>query len=304
MKKLFLLIICFLSFRLSAQELQARITVLSPKVNSTVDKKVFNTLQNQLINLINNRKWTKDGFNSNERIECQFLLNIEEIAGSDIYRASLTVQAARPVYNSDYNAATVNFRDADILFKYIEYQPVEFNENRVAGSDPLASNLTAVIAFYINIILGMDYDSFFPKSGDFYFQRAMNIVNNSPEAKDISGWRAFDGLRNRYWLAENFTNTKYNLFHDIIYAYYRQGLDQFYKDENLARKNILDAMVRLQAFNQANPNTMIVQFFMQSKAPELIGMFKKAAPADRKKFLDIVTSIDIANIDKYNQELK
>lgn len=287
-----------------AQELQAKVTVIAQQINTTVDKKIFNTLQNQLINLINNRKWTKDAFTVNERIECQFLLNVEEIVDANVYKASLTVQAARPVYNSGYNAALINFRDVDVLFKYIEYQPVEFNETRVAGSDPLASNLTAIVAFYINMILGMDYDSYSPKNGDIYFQKAMNIVNNSPEAKDISGWRAFDGLRNRYWLAENLVNTRYNLIHDIIYSYYRSGLDNFYQDENLARKNILETFVRLQAFNQENPNTMIMQFFLQGKANELIGIFKKANPQDRKRFVDLITQLDISNIDKYRQELK
>lgn len=304
MKKLLCIVSMLWCLNTHAQELQAKVTVIAQQINTTVDKKIFNTLQNQLINLINNRKWTKDAFAVNERIECQFLLNVEEIVDANVYKASLTVQAARPVYNSGYNAALINFRDVDVLFKYIEYQPVEFNETRVAGSDPLASNLTAIVAFYINMILGMDYDSYSPKNGDMYFQKAMNIVNNSPEAKDISGWRAFDGLRNRYWLAENLVNTRYNLIHDIIYSYYRSGLDNFYQDENLARKNILETFVRLQAFNQENPNTMIMQFFLQGKANELIGIFKKANPQDRKRFVDLITQLDISNIDKYRQELK
>ncbi len=305
MRNLILLILISLGTQaVQGQELQAKVTVLAQKVNTQVDKKIFNTLQSQLTNLLNNRKWTKDVFGASEKIECQFLLNVESTDDANVYKGKLTVQAARPVFNSSYNAALVNFMDNDVVFKYIEYQPVEFNENRVAGSDPHVANLTAIFAFYVNIILGMDYNSFSPKAGENYFQKANNIVNNSPEGKDISGWRAFDGLRNRYWLAENLMNNRYNMIHEIIYTYYRQGLDLFYQDEATARKNVMDAFTRLQTFNQENPNTMVQQFFLAGKSTELVGLFKKAAPQDKKKFLDMLSIVDISNLDKYKEELK
>jgi hypothetical protein len=148
-------LMCLLfSLPVVAQELQAKVTVNASRVPNTVDKKIFNTLQTQLTNFINNRKWTRDVFQPNEKIECNFLLNIESVVETNVYRASLTIQAARPVFNSSYKSALVNFQDADVTFRYIEYQPVEFNENRVQGSDPLVGNLTAVFAFYVYTILG------------------------------------------------------------------------------------------------------------------------------------------------------
>ena len=287
-----------------SQEFQSKVTVVASRVPNTVDKKVFQTLQSQLTNFINNRKWTSDVFQPSERIECNFLLNIESVVETNVYKASLTVQAARPVFNSSYSSPLINFQDPDITFRYVEYQPVEFNENRVQGSDGLASNLTATFAYYANIILGLDYDSFGAKSGDVFFQKSQNIVNNAPENRNISGWKAFDGTRNRYWLAENFMNTRFNVVHDVIYSYYRQGLDVMYENEANGRNQILTALVQLQTLNQANPNSMVVQFFMLGKSQELVRIFKKALPQDRSRVMETQQKLDVANAGKYQQELK
>lgn len=299
-----MLMLLLLPGAVCAQELQAKVTVMSQRVYNNIDKKIFITLQNQLTNLLNNRKWTTDTYQPQEKIVCNFLITINDMVEQNVFKASLTVQAARPVYSSSYQAALVNYQDADFTFKYQEFQPVEFNENRIQGSDPLVGNLTATLAFYVNIILGFDYDSFAPKAGAPFFQKAQNIVSNAPESRNITGWRAFDGLRNRYWLAENMINTRYNIIHDVIYAYYRNGLDQLFEKENDGRKSVMEALTRLQAMNQESPNTMILQFFMQSKSQEMIGIFKKAPPQEKGRAADILGQIDIPNLSKYKQELK
>jgi hypothetical protein len=305
MKRSLLLIIIVTVFNVTnhAQEFQSKVTVVASRVPTSVDKKLFQTLQTQLTNFINNRKWTSDAFQPAEKIECSFLLNIDKVVETNVYRASLTIQAARPVYNSSYATALINFQDADVTFRYVEYQPVEFNENRVQGSDALASNLTATIAYYVYTILGLDYDSFGAKGGDMFFQKAQNIVNNAPEGRDISGWKAFDGLRNRYWLMENLLNTRYNVVHDVMYTYYRQGLDKMYENEATARQQILGSLILLQGLNQENPNTMIVQFFMQGKSPELIKIFKKASPPDKARAVELLQKLDVTNASKYKQEI-
>jgi hypothetical protein len=294
----------FLSSNVAAQELQAKITVNASRISSQIDKKVFQTLQNALNNFVNSRKWTKDNFQPNEKIVCNFLLNIAEVSSDNVYKASLTIQAARPVFNSGYDSPIVNFLDDAITFRYVEYQPVEFNENRVSGSDPLVSNLTAVFAYYVNIILGMDFDSFSLRGGDPYFQKAQNIVNNAPDGRDITGWRNFDGLRNRYWLADNFTNSKYTLIHDAIYSYYRLGLDHMYDKETEARTAISNTLNFLNNINTENPNSMVVAFFFQGKSKEFVGVFKKTPPDERSRALDILARLDIVNSNTYKQELK
>lgn len=290
-----------------AQEIQSKVTILTQALPTSVNKQRFTTLATQLTNFINNRSWTKDKFNPQEKIECNFLINLSldnSLPDQDIFGGTITVQSARPVFNSSYKAPVINWQDPDLYFKYVEFQPVEFNENRVAGNDPLTANLTAVIAYYVYMILGFDYDSFAPKGGNPYFVEAQNIVNNAPETRGISGWKVFDGQRNRYWLANNMVNTRFNIINDIIYTYYRDGLDKMYDDAVTARQNMIGALTQLQTFNRENPNTMILQFFVQSKYSELVGVFKKATPDIRGRAMNILSQIDPANADKYRADLK
>lgn len=287
-----------------AQELRARVTVLSNRVANNVDKKTFQTLQTALNNFVNNQKWSTDNFGEKEKIDCSFLLNLESTDDPNVYKASLSIQSARPVFNSSYMSPIINFQDNDIVFKYAEFQQLEFNDNRVSGTDPLASNLTAIFAYYIDIILGFDYDSFSPRGGDPYFQKAQNIVNNAPEGKNISGWKAFDGTRNRYWLAENLLNSRYTIMHDAIYSYYRLGMDKLYDEEANARIQILNVLSLLNNFNSENSNTMILQFFFQGKTQELIQIFSKATPPDKSRALDLLQRLDVSSAPKYKEGLK
>jgi hypothetical protein len=303
-KFLYLFIFIFLQLCTQAQELNAKFTVNPSRANTTVDRRIFTTLQNQLNNFVNNRKWTTDTYKQNEKIECGFLLNIDNIVEANVYKATLIIQAARPVYGASYQSALVNFQDAEFTFKYIEFQPIEFNENRVQGSEPLIGNLSAVIAFYVYTILGLDYDSFSPKGGEKYFQKAQNIINNAPEGSGINGWKLFDGLRNRYWLNENLVNPKFNIVHDVFYSYFRAGLDKMSSNETEAKNNILQSLTQLQALNQENPNSFVVQFFMQNRADELIGIFKNASSENKQKAVDVLSKLDVANAEEFRENIK
>ena len=312
MRKSFLLIILtlgVLTSSLHAQELQANVSVLANRLPSTVDHKQFQTLQKDLYNFINTRKWTNEAFQNNERIVCNFLIDISSSGtsssgASNYYQAILTIQAGRPVYNTSYQSPLVNFRDESFQFRYVEYQTLDFNENRVQGSEPLAANLTATIAYYVYIILGLDFDTFSLRGGDPYFQKALNIVNNAPDTRDVTGWKAFDGTRNRYWLIDNLTNSKYALVHDAYYSYFRSGLDQMYDKEADGRAGILNALNMLNTVNSENPNTMIIQFFFQGKGTELSKIFQKAAMDEKSRALDLLSRLDITNANKYKQELQ
>lgn len=286
-----------------AQELQAKVTVIASRISTQVDKKTFQTLQTALTNFINNRKWSGDVFGTQEKIRCNFLLNLEQDLGGNLYKASLTVQAARPAYGTAYESPIINFQDNEVVFKYIEFQPVEFNENRVAGTDATTANLTAVLAYYINLIIGMDYDSFSLRGGDPYFQKAQYIVNNAPEGGQISGWKAFDGLRNRFKLIEGLVDNRYALVHDAIYAYYRSGLDAFFAKEADGRLGVLNALNFLNTVNSENPNSMIIQFFFQGKSSELVRIFSKAEGDARIQARDLLMRLDLTNSSAY-KELK
>lgn len=286
-----------------AQELNARVTVNASQVGSQVNRKVFQSLQADLTTFLNNRKWTSDTYQQQEKINCNFLLVVRQ-GENNVYNATLTVQAARPVFNSSYVTPLINFQDEAVVFRYAEFQPLEFSENRVSGTDGLVSNLTATFAFYAYVILGLDYNSFSLKGGDPYFQKAMNIVNNAPEGREIAGWKAFDGRRNRYWLIENLTSSKYALAHDAMYNYYRLGLDNMYENEPEARTAVLNAIAQFNTINNNQQNSMIVPFFFQGKSREIVQMFKKAPPPEKQRVQEMMARLDIANLNLYKQELK
>jgi hypothetical protein len=305
MRKYFLLaVVVFAAGTARAQELKATVTVVSSKVGNSVNASVFRSLQTALNTFMNTRKWTGDNFLSNEKIECNFLLNLDVTQDANVYSAGLTVQAARPIYNSSYLSPIINFRDENVTFKYVEFQQLDFNENRVSGSDGLTANLTAVLAYYAYMILGFDYDSFSLRGGEVYFQKAQNIVNNAPDGRGISGWKAFDGSRNRYWLVENMLNSRYSIMHDIYYYYYRRAMDKLYEDENQARGEMINVLNLMDNFNTDNPNKMINQFFFQGKSTELIKLFSKAPQQDKARASELLQKTDLTNANKYKDELK
>jgi hypothetical protein len=287
----------------SAQELQAKFSIVTSKVGSGVDKKIFQSLQTVVTNFLNNRKWTSDNFQPQEKIKCSFLFTVDEYSGNNEFKGTLTVQAARPIYNTSYESPIINMQDPSVQFRYVEFQPLDYNENRIQGSDPLTSNLTAILAYYVNIILGMDYDSFSPRGGDPYFQKADYIVNNAPEGGDIIGWKTFEGLRNRQKLIQGFTDTRFNLVHDALYSYYRGGFDKFYENEGEARTNVLNALNSLNSVNSANPGSMVIQLFFQGKSNEIVKMFSKADTDVKTRARDLLLKLDLTNASAY-KELK
>ncbi|WP_447640278.1 MULTISPECIES: type IX secretion system protein PorD [Chitinophagaceae] len=283
-----------------AQEFQAKVSVLSQQVTNTVAKSNFTTLQTQLTNLINNRAWTSDKFLPQERIQCTFLLNVTSADDQGYCKAILTVQAARPVYNSGYLTQLINYQDNDVVFRYLPNQNMDFNENRVSGSDPLVSNLTAIIAFYLDVILGYHYDSFAPNGGAVYFKKAQNIVVAAPQSNDITGWQSFNSTRNRYWISENLNNPRYNMLPTFLYNYFRKGMDLMYDVPTDAQSNLYQALLSLQQMNQQNPNTMFVQMFMQQRYQELAGAFNNASPQIKSSAKELLSQLDPANAYKYS----
>jgi hypothetical protein len=286
------------------QEFQANVTVLSNRISSSVNKQIFQTLQSALYDFLNGRKWTNTTFNGNEKIQCNFLLNLSGAADNNTYTATLVVQTGRPIFNTSYQSPLMNYMDESFTFEYIQYQTLDFNENRVGGTDPLTANLTAVFAYYAYMILGLNFDSYGLRGGDLYFQKALNIVNNAPEGNALSGWKPFDGVRNRYWLVENLTNPKYNPMHDAIYNYYRQGLDQMFNNEADARLAVMNALIALNSINNEFPNIMFMQFFFQGKGAELGNIFKHGLPDEKSRALDILSRIDVSNLNQYKQDLQ
>jgi hypothetical protein len=304
-KILILFTIVFLHFqKAQSQEFQANVTVLSNRLPTSIDRQIFTTLQSALYNFLNGRKWTNVTFNQNEKIQCSFLVNLSGSTDNNTYTATLTIQSARPIYNTSYQSALINYLDDQFTFKYVQYQDMDFNENRVGGTDPLTANLTAVIAYYAYIILGLNFDSYGLRGGDLYFQKAQNIVNNAPENSALNGWKPFDGLRNRYWLVENLTNPKYNPIHDAMYGYYRQGMDQMFDHEADARVAAMNSLIIFNSIYNQFPDIMFLQFFFQGKGTEIGNVFKRGTPDEKSRALEILSRIDVSNLSQYKQNLQ
>lgn len=300
-----LLVGALLSISVTAQELSATVTIQSNKVDNQVDPKLFSQLQIQLRDFINQRKWTNDNFSLEEKIDCSFYLTIESVVSPGVFNAKLSVISNRPVYNANYTSSLLNMQDASFTFKYQLSQPIEFNENRVQGADALEANLTATLAYYIYVILGLDYDSFSLKGGAPYFSKALNIVYNAPEGSGISGWKSYDGQRNRYVFIDNLTKSGYDQIHQILFSYYREGLDQMAEKPEIAKTAVLNALMSMQELTDAdNTNMMIVPILMQGKFTEITGLFSNANKTIKKQLLTTLSSVDIANLNKYKEILE
>jgi len=279
-----------------AQELNCTIKVITPQLQ-TADPKVFEDMQKAVYEFMNNRRWTADIFSQQERIECSMLINITKELASDKYQAQVTIQSNRPVYNSSYNSTLLNLVDKEWTITYTQYQPLEYNDNASL------SELTSLLAYYAYIIIGMDYDSFSPKGGTPYFQKAQNIVNMSQNS-DSKGWKSFESTRNRYWLVENILNQKYDNIRLAVYKYHREGMDKMYDNPDEARKVISDCFSMLSKVHEEYPNSMFMQNFFSAKSEEIINIFSKATPQEKTTAVNTLVKLDASNSQKYQAILK
>ncbi len=290
---------------LHAQELNCKVIVMADQVQG-IDPKVFKTMEQEAAAFIKARKWGNDAFENNEKIECIFTIVLnKQIEGTEGgFMGRLSVQATRPVFNSSYTSSLINYTDKDFAIKYIQYQPFEFNDNRVSGNEPLVSNLSATLAYYCYLILGLDYDSFALKGGTEFFNKAQNIVNNAPENKAITGWKATEGQRNRFWLSDQILNNRFVNMRDVFYKYHRLGLDQLSTEPETARSLINGLFPILQQVNSENPTSMLMQFFFSAKSDEIRNFLAMTPMADKQKIIPILSQLDVTNAAKYAELMK
>lgn len=292
MKFLSIILIClFLSSFSYAQDLNARIQVLSPQIQST-NKRPLESLEIAISDFLNNRKWSNDQIQPAERIDCNIVLNIKEWDGSSEYKAEAQILSSRPVFNSSYNTTLLNISDKNFDFSYSEGQPLDFSDQS------FLSNLTSMLAFYANVIVGLDYDSFSKFGGTPYFSKAQTIMNNAQNAS-FPGWKAFENLRNRYWLIENLTNKSFSPLREVIYSYHREGLDLMAESSSKAKKNILNILPKLSELDKQKQGAVFNQAFYTSKADEISNVFSKSDPSEKMKVYNLMADIDPANIGKY-----
>jgi len=295
-KLLFLLLVILSSLNLKSQELRCNIQVVSQQIQGT-NKQVFRTMQTAVYEFVNNRSWTDHIYDQDEKIECNILINLTDQISSDEFKGTMQIQARRPVFNSSFNTVLLNFKDNDIHFKYAEYQALDYNESNTPTS------LTALLAYYANIIVGLDYDSFALEGGTPYFTKAEAIVNKMQNAK-YPGWKSFESKSNRYWLIENILNNSYRPVRECIYRYHRLGLDRMSDKLTDGRSEIAESLRLLQKAHRAKPGSFILQIFFDAKADELVKIFTESFNDEKKRAYNILSDIDPANLNKYKKILK
>jgi len=292
MKRYFALIVLVAtSFVAKAQDLNARVQILSPQVQAT-NKRPLEVLQTAIRDFLNNRKWTNESFLPQERIDCNFVINITEWDGSSNFKAEAQIQSGRPVYGSSFNSTILNLADKEFAFTYSEGQPLDYSDQNYIG------NLTSMLAYYAYIIVGLDYDTFSKMGGSAYYAKAQNVLNNAQNAS-FTGWKAFESMRNRYWLVENLTNKAYSPIREILYEYHRNGLDVMYENQNRGRKYILSLLPNLQKIDKQKQGSMLNQVFFTAKATEIVSVLSQTAPQDRLRSYNILSVLDPPNISKY-----
>jgi len=292
MKRLFLLFaVIFISVQVFAQELRCSVSISTSKIQSA-NRNLFTTMQSDLTEFMNNRKWTNHVYETEERIECTMQIQLESQISSNEYTGSIIVQLRRPVFNSSYETTVLNIKDPDFRAKYTEFQPIVFNET--SNKD----NLTNILAYYAYIILGFDYDSFYPNGGHEFFVKAQEIVNKCQNSVE-KGWKAYEDETNRYWLVENLLNKSYAPFHTCIYEYHRQGLDLMADKPQEGRSNIASTLKNIQKVFRTRPTIYILQVFFDAKSDEMVNIFKASYPEEKNRVLAILNECDPSNASDY-----
>lgn len=295
MRKLLVFSFLVWSMALGAQDFNAQVQVLHNQIQ-TPNTQIFKNLEISITEFLTNKKWAKIDIAPQERVDFNIIINVTKYELPDIFQATLSLRASRPVYGSGYNTITLNHEDNDFSFTYVNFQQMIFNENS------FDNNLTSVLGFYANMVLGMHFDTYSALGGQSYFESANNILNTAQSANAI-GWNSTDGRNNlnRYWMVENALNARFVPMRQAIYNYHRKGLDIMYKDLELGRTEITNALKELQKVSQAVPNSMYMRIYFQAKADEIVKIYSKALETDKIKVIAILKEIDPGNSSKWDK---
>ena len=278
----------------AAQELEIRIQVSHAQLQG-VDNSKYENMQKALNEFVTNQIWTNNVFKTEERIKCNMLLNITKEVYSDEFQGTLQVVSSRPVYGTGYDSPMLNILDKNIQFKYADGETLIFNENS-------HDELTSLIAYYVYIIIGFDYDSFGKMGGTPYFEKAQKIVNNA-QGSNYAGWKSFEtNKRNRYWLAENLMNSVYAPIREYIYKYHRLGLDLMGTRLADGCTSIAEGMNDLLKVHRQKSDSYLMSIFFDAKADEIVNIFSNSSDqAQQNKVYNFLKEIDASNLSKYDK---
>ncbi len=263
-KNVILVSFLFASIFSNAQELNCTVTINAEQTGQP-NLQVFRTLETQLLEFVNNTVWTDKEYKNQERIDCNMSIIITEF-DSNLFKASVQIQASRPIFNSTYSSPIYNYNDRQFDFSYNEFEPLTFNINS------FDSNLISVIAFHVYTILGLDADSYELNGGEPYFDTAKQIVNTA-SSSGSRGWKSTDGNQSRFRFNDALISQVYKEFHTVMYDYHRLGLDTMTQSQRDAKINIAGSIAILKGINDRRPNSFLLRTFFDAKADEIQNIF-------------------------------
>lgn len=299
MAKFISIFLLFLALAAQSQELNCRVVINAQRIQST-ERNIFTEMETAFSQFLNNRKWTEDEFDVEERIDCNLIITLdpnESEPSSGKWGASVQIVSSRPVYNSSYETVLFNFADRDWQFDYVLSQPLQFNENS------FTSNITSLLAYYAYTVIGLDYDTFEELGGTRFYQIANQIVVNAQNS-NYPGWSQFNSVRNRYWLNENLLSSNFEPLRIALYNYHLHGLDIFMEKPEEARENILTGLRQIHVINRSRPRSILTISFLDAKSEELAQVFKEGNPTQKKEAYDILTKLDPGNTDTFKKILE
>ena len=296
-KLIYLFLLVFIFVNLSAQELNCRIQINSQKIQGT-DRQKFMTMRTAFTEFMNNTRWTNDVYSSEERIECNLIINLTSQIGNDGFNGNINVKSTRPIFRTSYNSPILNLLDNDLSFKYIENESLEFNEHNHS------SNLTAILAYYAYIIIGFDYDSFSPMGGDIFFLKAEKIMNNAQSDQNATGWKSYEGTMNRFWLIENLLHNDFKSLRSGIFSYHNEGLDILSEKAESGRDEITSALYNVKISADRKQGSYLLKIFFDAKADEITKIYSDGFNSNKNELVEMLKQINPSNMNKWDKMLQ
>lgn len=278
------LLFLFSSQDVEAQELNCKVSINYAQIQGT-NTQVFKTLETALKEFINDRKWTTAQYSIAERIACSMSLTVKEYSESGTFKCELVVQSSRPVYDANYNTTLFNFKDVNVGFTYLEFDPLELKDNQ------LSNNLIAVVAYYAYLIIGLDMDSMAPLGGTDVL-RAVESTVTAAQSLPETGWKAFEDTRNRHGLINDYLDETMKPFRQMVYEYYRIGLDEMAQNADRGRAKITAALQQLKKVKETKPMSIWSQLFTETKKDELVNIYSKGTQEEKELVYKLLVDIN------------
>jgi hypothetical protein len=285
----------FADSKCAAQELNCTVKVIHSQIQTT-NTNVFTTLETAISEFMNNKSWTELQFQKIEKIDCSLNITIKKYdESSNLFTGELLFQSSRPVYNSNYNTTVFSMKDENFNFTYKEYDPLEFNENN------LDNNLTAMLAYYAYLFIGMDLDTYSEKGGTDVLHIVENIVS-SAQTMGEAGWKAFDDSKNRHAIINDYMETSMEPFRQMMYKYHRLALDEMASNPDRGRAGISEAIELLKQAHSNKPLSMLPQIFTDYKRDEIVNIYNgHGTEKEKTKIYDIVSNINASQGTYWNK---